>query len=287
MKIPLQGLRKAIPWYVKFIIKIIRGLLPLNYSFFAKLGFFRHGKMDDPKSALDTFQKHLSDSILPTKPFVFMELGPGDSLFSGIIAAFKGASESYLIDNGDWVSKDVTKYLRMIEFLFGAEYLAKLKIENLEDIKKIFNIHHLTHGLEDLKKLPDQLIDVSFSNAVLEHVYVDEMTGTFKELRRISKNNAISSHYIDFKDHLAYSLNNLRFSRDFWERPLVKKSGIYTNRLRFSDIEKIAGETGFKMDVIKLEKWSELPLQRNKIHPSFSSYTSEELLIQGGWIRLS
>lgn len=283
----MQKLRKAIPWYAKFGIKLVRGSLPINYSFFAKLGFFRHGKMDDPKSAVEIFQRHFSDQDLPKRSFVFLEMGPGDSLFSGIIASYKGASASYLVDHGDWVSKDVTKYLGMIEYLFGTDHLKTLNISSIEDVKRVFNIHHLTGGLADLRALPADLVDISFSNAVLEHVYASEMFDTFKELKRISKKDAVSSHYIDFKDHLAYSLNNLRFSEEFWEKPIVKKSGIYTNRLRFSDIVKAMEEAGFHCEICKVEKWPELPVKKQSLDSAFFKYSIEDLLIRDAWVKLT
>ena len=287
MKLPLQNVRKAIPWYVKFGIKLVRGTLPINYNFFATLGFFRHGKMDDPQTALNIFNNHFSKLDIPRSPFVMLELGPGDSLFTGIIAAHRGASASYLVDHGDWISRDITKYLQIIELLYGAEYLTSLNIKDLDDIKRIFNISHLTKGLDSLRSIPFESIDISFSNAVLEHVYAQEVQDIFKELKRISKKDTLSSHFIDFKDHLAYSLNNLRFSKELWEKDIVKKSGIYTNRLRFSDFVKTISSCQFQCAIKKLETWEKLPIKKNKMHTSFSSYEESDLLIKEAWVRLT
>ena len=288
MNLPLVQIRKFIPWYIKFGIKLIRGLLPINYNIFAKLGFFRHGKMDSVVYALDVFKKHFPDDInLPKVPFVFLEIGPGDSLFSGIIASSKGANKSYLIDNGNFVSNDISNYFKLIEELYGIDYLKSLEIKNLDDIKRHFNIQYMTHGLESLKSIPDNVVEISFSNACFEHVSGSLVPQYFKELKRVSRVNAFSSHCIDFKDHLSYSLNNLRFSKVFWESDLVKKSGIYTNRMRFSDMRFAIEQAGFNCQVPHVEKWDVLPTELSKLHSDFQTYKLDDLLVKVAWFRLT
>lgn len=288
MSYPLQQIRKIVPWYAKFGLKIVRGILPLNYSIFAKMGFFRHGTMDNPTYAIEIFNKHFPDANeIPKVPFVFLEIGPGDSLFSGIIASSKGAKKSYLIDYGDYVSKDIHKYRELIEILYGADYLAKLKLNDINDIKKHFNIEHLVMGLTSIRTLPENSVDLSFSNACFEHVYANEVQDYFREIRRVSKKGSISSHCIDFKDHLAYSLNNLRFSQKFWETSLVKKSGIYTNRMRLSEMKNVVTKAGFNCEVTQVEKWDRLPVPVEKLHEDFKSYKIEDLLVKVAWLRLT
>jgi hypothetical protein len=288
MAFSLVTIRKNVPWFVKFLIKIVRGSLPIPYDVFARFGLFRHGKMDNTDYAIATFESHFPDaSEIPKTPFVFLEIGPGDSLASGIIANSKGAKTSYLIDSGDYMTKDVSKYLTLIERLFGADFLKSKKFVTVDDIKKEFNIVQMTEGVNSLRTLSDKLVDLSFSNACLEHVYADEVLDYFKELKRASKDNAISSHRIDFKDHLAYSLNNLRFSRKFWEKEIIKKSGIYTNRMRLSDMKDATERAGFCCVVKATEKWEVLPIRMSKLHRDFQSFKMEDLLVKGAWLRLT
>jgi hypothetical protein len=287
MNHPLAQFRKIVPWYIKFGIKIVRGLVPINYNLFASLGFFRHGKMDDPKYAISVFNKHFPDkNEIPNSPFVFLEIGPGDSLFSGIIASHKGASKSYLIDSGVYVSKDIRKYLELIELLFGTEFLNKHTITNIEDIKKTFHIEQMIHGLDSLKSLSDHSVDLSFSNACLEHVAKDEVEAFFIELKRVSRPGSISSHCIDFKDHLSYSLNNLRFSEKFWEKDIIKKSGIYTNRVRYSEMKKASEKAGFHFVLTGLDKWPMLPMPKSQMHQDFQQFLDDDLLVKEAWIKL-
>jgi hypothetical protein len=288
MTFNLQQFRKTIPWYVKFSIKIVRGSLPIPYDFFAGLGLFRHGKMDNPDYAIATFENHFPGlAEIPKNPWVFLEIGPGDSLASGIIASSKGAKTSYLIDSGDYMTKDPAKYLILIERLFGPDFLKNKKFDTVDDIKKAFNIIQMTEGVTSLKTLPDILIDISFSNACLEHVACNEVEDLFKELKRVSRPGAISSHFIDYKDHLEYSLNNLRFSKNFWEKEIIKKSGIYTNRMRFCDMKTIMEKAGFNCEITKLGKWDILPLAENKLHKDFKSFKKDDLLVKEAWVRLT
>jgi SAM-dependent methyltransferase len=283
-----QKIRKIVPWYVKFSIKIVRGSLPIPYDVFAGLGLFRHGKMDNPDYAITTFENHFPGLIeIPKSPFVFLEIGPGDSLSSGIIASSKGAKTSYLIDSGDYMTKDITKYLVLIEKLFGTEFLKNKRLETIGDIKKEFNIIQMTEGVTSLKTISDKSIDISFSNACLEHVACNEVEDLFKELKRVSRPGSISSHFIDYKDHLEYSLNNLRFSKSFWEKPIIKKSGIYTNRIRFCDMKTIIEKAGFNCEITKLGKWDVLPLAENKLHKDFKSFKKDDLLVKEAWVRLT
>lgn len=288
MGLSFQKIRKSVPWYVKFSIKIVRGSLPIPYDFFAGLGLFRHGKMDNPDYAIATFENHFPGlKDIPKTPFVFLEIGPGDSLASGIIASSKGAKMSYLIDSGDYMTKETSKYLILIERLFGADFLKNKKFETIEDIKKQFNIIQMTEGVTSLKTLPDQIVDISFSNACLEHVACNEVAELFIELKRVSKAGSISSHFIDYKDHLEYSLNNLRFSKKFWEKEIIKKSGIYTNRMRFCEMKTIIEKAGFNCLVTKLGKWDSLPLAETKLHADFRSFQKDDLLVKEAWVRLT
>lgn len=252
------------------------------------MGFFRHGKMDNPGHAIKVFDDHFSTySNFPKGPFVFLEIGPGDSLFSAIIASSKGATLSYMIDSGDYVSKDIDGYLKLIEKLYGSDYLNNKTFKNFEDIKQRFNIIHMTNGLESIKLLPEKIVDLSFSNACFEHIDKNEVLEYFKELKRVSKASSFSSHCVDFKDHLSYSLNNLRFSNHFWGSKIVKKSGIYTNRLRFSDIKLAIEEAGFACQVTEVKKWDLLPTPVNKMHKDFQIYKIEDLLIKEAWFKLT
>lgn len=283
----VMQLRRNLPWRIKLLIKVVCGLLPVDYAAFARIGLFRHGRMDDPQHALEIFGRHFPKTDLPQAPFTFLEIGPGDSLSSAIIAAAMGAERSYLVDVGDFVSRDLHGYRRLAVQLFGEGFLRENKLDSLDDVKAVFRIQHLTTGLAALQEVPDSTVDVAFSNACLEHVHAAEIPALFAQLKRVMKPGAVSSHAIDFKDHLAYSLNNLRFSRRFWEGSMIKRSGAYTNRLRLSDMLGAMQSAGFKYTVVQQVRWEKLPLDRKCLHPDFQGYPMDDLLTKEACVRLS
>lgn len=81
-------MKKLIPWWMKIPIKIIWSRLPLQYSFWKKVGVFQHGFMDDPEYVSNVFFMHWNRAEFPAKKkrCRAMELGCGDSLASCQIA---------------------------------------------------------------------------------------------------------------------------------------------------------------------------------------------------------
>jgi hypothetical protein len=101
-------------------------------------------------------------------------------------------------------------------------------------------------------------------------------------LYRIHKPHGIASHIIDFKDHLAEGLNNLRFSERLWESELFASSGFYTNRIHAPAMLKMFESCGFENIQVRKEwRWGELPICRSVLDRSFKSVPEEDLLISG------
>lgn len=89
---------------------------------------FEHGDMNQPGWALDTFLEHARtarvvgiESGLPhikvkSDNFNVLELGPGDSLFTAVIARALGASRTWLVDAAPFATTDMSVYVELIEF---------------------------------------------------------------------------------------------------------------------------------------------------------------------------
>lgn len=124
-----NGLRKAVPWWMRIGIKIALARLPIPYGFWKRLRLFEHGDMNQPQSALDTFLEHAGmagvldmKSHLPQlrvdgDDFAVLELGPGDSLFSAVVARSLGASRSWLVDAGAYAAADIETYVGLFDLL--------------------------------------------------------------------------------------------------------------------------------------------------------------------------
>jgi SAM-dependent methyltransferase len=141
------------------------------------------------------------------------------------------------------------------------------------------NAIYLTQGLEALRTVPDQSIDFGWSHAVLEHVRRDELDATFREFNRVLRPGGRMSHRIDLEDHLAGSINSLRFPRRLWESRLIRNSGFYTNRLRAPEIIASADRAGFHV-TSSADRWAAPPLPRRRLSPEFRRMADDTLSIR-------
>jgi SAM-dependent methyltransferase len=272
--------------------KIALSRLPLPYKFWKRLRLFEHGDMDDPEKALRTFIIHaqtagiFDGARLNTRPgedFGFLELGPGDTLFTAFIANVLGATRSWLVDSGAFAAREVDAYQRLGDFLRAQGYEPPSFDAESDTDERLQQVHgaYLTDGVGSLKTIPDSSVDFCFSNAVLEHVRKDEFAALVSELRRIVKPGGVSVHRVDLKDHLGGGLNNLRFSETIWESPLFQSSGFYTNRIRFTEMVNLFEQTGFQCDVPRVACWERMPIKRDALAECFRNMPDSELTVSG------
>lgn len=274
-------LKKLIPWWLKILLKIIIAKFSINYNFFKKIKVLQHGQMHDPKQALSTFNHHWQ-RIKREPGFVFLELGPGNSVSSGIIAKAYGAKKSFLVDAGKFASEDMKEYTRLINFLISNELFridTKKEFNNLEEVLRYFNIQYLTSGTFSLLEIENGCVDIAFSHVVLEHVAKTEVEIFVKELKRISAKDATQSHCVDLRDHLDNSLNNMRFSSEIWESKTFRNSGFYTNRIGCNNFLNIFKSVGFKVELISKSTWKKMPIPKESLNQEFRNLSINELLI--------
>lgn len=270
-----------LPWWFKIAAKIVLARLPMPAGFWRQVKLFRHGAMDDPDYALRIFRHHFARAGNPEPGWTCLELGPGDSLLTALIAKAYGAGRIWLVDAGDFASTEMDGFQRLAYTLKaeGLNVPALTPYMTVQDVLEVCDATYLTHGMESLKLVPRQGVDFVFSNAVLEHVRLHEFTETMSELQRVMKPFGVQSHAVDLKDHLEASLNNLRFSPALWENNFMARSGFYTNRLRHSEIMAVLQQLGYNIEETGSRSWPALPLPRTKMHRSFSHFTDADLCI--------
>lgn len=223
-----MGLRQAVPWWLRIGAKIVLSRLPIPYGLWKRFGLFEHGDMNQPQRALETFITHartagvLMDSLADSElarlnvheDFSVLELGPGDSMFTAVIAKTLGATRSWLVDAGAFATTERNAYVKLVDFLRSKGYpVGSEMIGDLKDLLHHFNSVYLTEGVRSLGQIPDHSVDFCLSNAVLEHIPKQDFSPLASELRRILKPDGVSVHRVDLKDHLGGGLNNLRFSK--------------------------------------------------------------------------
>lgn len=291
----LSSLKSALPWWARIGTKVALARLPIPYQFWKRIGLFAHGDMNEPQRAFATFVEHartagaLDEStsspylIRNQNEFNVLELGPGDSLFTAVIAAALGASRSWLVDSGAFATSDISTYRTLFDFLRQHGYALPINtdFESLDEILKASNCEYFTGGVRSLSRLQSGSIDFCFSNAVLEHVPKAEFQLLADELFRLLKPNGISVHRVDLKDHLGGNLNNLRFSEATWEGALFRKSGFYTNRIRFREMIGILEKSGFSCSLPRVTRWTALPLPLEKLNAAYRHLRDEDLLVSG------
>lgn len=277
-----MSLKTRLPWWSKIGAKIVLSRLPAGYRAWERAGLFVHGAMDDPAYAIRVVRAHLARAGWPD--FAgrrLVELGPGDSLATAVIARALGATETWLVDAGAFARTDMEPYIRLASAL-RAEGLQAPEIHNGQDAAAMLracNAHYLTAGLASLRELPSGQVDLFFSQAVLEHVRLGEFLPVLREMHRVLAPGGLASHQIDLKDHLAAGLNHLRFRENVWESPLMAQSGFYTNRLRRTRIVELFETAGFATTVDDVRRWPQLPIPRRKLDPAFRGLSDDELLI--------
>jgi SAM-dependent methyltransferase len=234
--------------------------------------------------ALRVFQQRFARSgNLTGRGFAALELGPGDSLASAVIAAAYGATHTYLVDAGAFASSDIQVYRDTARYLRtqGLEPPDLDQVADVDGVLRASRASYSTRGLQGLREIPSASVDFIWSQAVLEHVRKREFLETMRECRRILKRGGVCSHQIDLRDHLGGALNNLRFGERVWESEVFAKSGFYTNRISFSQMLALFEQAGFVVEVSTVRRWAALPTPRKRLAQEFITVSDDELCVSG------
>lgn len=277
-------MKPRIPWWGKIGAKLVLSRLPFGYAVWQRLGLFRHGDMDTSAYALRIFYSHAERAGIKDelRGKTVLELGPGDSIASAIIAAAHGA-RAVLVDAGRFVRADIAPYLELERVLAGGG-LAPLGLSgcrNIEEILDCCGARYMTNDLEDLRQIETESVDLIFSQAVLEHVRKHRFLETMRECRRILKRSGVCSHQVDLRDHLGGALNNLRFGERIWESEFFASSGFYTNRISYRQMPELFKQAGFEMNITDVRRWDALPTPRHRLAKEFRDVADEELCVSG------
>jgi SAM-dependent methyltransferase len=272
-----------VPWQVKIAAKIVLARLPLPDHFWEKIGLFKQGGMERPEYALRIFRRHFDAVSFPKKSdnFVGLELGPGDSLCSALIARTFGASRTFLVDVEPCATLKLAVYRKMESHLLqlGMHPPNLASCRNMDDVSQACGIEYWTDGVASLRKIPTASVDFVWSNAVLSYVRRNEFAPLLRELRRIQHPQGIGSHGIPIKDIIGGKLNDLRFSAGVWESSFMARSRFYTNRLRYLELLELFRQAGFEPEVTRTLRWNDLPTPRRKMAREFVSLSDDDLSV--------
>ncbi len=102
--------------------------------------------MKQPRYAYGVFKHHYDSvtSYVNLNNYTVLELGPGDSLFTAIVAYAFGARQCYLVDTSSYATFDLEAYQEMAKFV-SEKAMLTLEIKNtktLDELLSIYNTHY-------------------------------------------------------------------------------------------------------------------------------------------------
>jgi SAM-dependent methyltransferase len=272
----------SIPWWAKIGAKLVLSRLPFGYAPWQRLGLFRHGQMDTSEYAIAVFHSHVDRAGLAGRlqDKVILELGPGDSLATAVVAATYGA-RAILVDTGAYARFTAGPYHNLQRALESRDLRPPdlSACTSLAAILERCAARYHTEGLASLREIESASIDLLFSQAVLEHVRYGEFFPTLQECRRVLRAGGICSHQIDLRDHLGGLLNNLRFSNETWESEFFASSGFYTNRIRYARMLELFEQAGFSVECTNVQRWETLPTPRRALSKEFAAIADDDLRV--------
>ncbi len=241
--------------------------------------------MDSPEYALRVFESHYARyvEVNGRPPRTILEVGPGASLMSAVIAAVHGVERAYLVDVGRFAAEDEDLYRKLNRLLRDKGHAAPdlPRPSTTTAMLRSSRGEYLTNGLASLRSLPSHSVDLIWSQAVMEHVRKSDFMDTLLEMRRLLTDDGIASHTVDLEDHLAGSLHNLEFPDRVWESSFMVRSGFYTNRIRYQEMLDMFRDAGFAIDLPEVRRWPALPLRRQRLRQPYRMLPDDDLLVMG------
>lgn len=276
-----------IPWWGKIAAKLILHRLPVPHRIWSALNVFRHSYSAwDPAAQLSAMQTHVAwfEARTGRRPRTVLELGPGEVTTRAVVNKALGIERTIFVDVGDFGTRDVAHYQRVAQAAQRAG-LTPPDLSSARDRGDVFaccGAEYHVAGVASLARLPDACADFVVSEAVIEHIRHHDLAPAFAQLRRVMTRDGLSSHAVDFQDHMGGMLNNLRFSSALWESEWMAGSGFYTNRASASEVLRLMQAAGFDVEVEARNLWHEPPTDRRRITRDLQRVWSDEDLIVRG-----
>ena len=247
--------------------------VPLTHLQWKRLGFFKHGKMENPEYAKHVCNKYSKPPIpFPGRSLEsVLELGPGEGGYTFGYALAAGCRDIVLVSPGKHFEPE--HYLN--------EDCLRICGTSIDAATARSRTRYLTRGLASFQEIHDQSIDLVFSHTVLQHVRLGDLDKIIDEMFRVTRSGGIGSHRIDFRDMLGGSINHLRISKWWWEQDWFAAGRFYTNRLRHSQMINSFKRAGFEVVVDHQDQFKSMPAAARHRSRDFADLTDEDLLISG------
>lgn len=187
------------------------------------------------------------------KDKILLEIGPGQDL--GIVLALAGFGlkniviiDPFFIDwNPDFHPEFYNQLLLRLKNIYPAADFQLIQniLEKQSHLDEQLQIYQVS--LENASCVPNELIDISISNATFEHFVLAEQA--VKELSRITKPGGLGFHQIDMRDHEHFDrpLEFLTCPNPIYRYITKISNALRGNRLRYTEYNQLFEQYGFKV----------------------------------------
>lgn len=264
------------------IENIVFTLLPPLRSLVEKYIFnpldFKADHINYSRKKFTDFKKNLTH-FTDLKEKVFLELGPGGFLGTGILALEAGVKEYIALDNGvhTFIQPKQTAYYRELLDQKSKAFHRYFVTQNQRTTYRKDKISFVSINQTSRYPLTDASVDIIYSCAVLEHVHNLDLC--FEEMARVLKPGGYMYHEVDLRDHI-FSQKSLWFLTlpDWLFRLLFRNTGGYVNRKRLSAYRTLAEKYDFRICTLTVtEKARENTLPK-KLRAQYSEEDQDALV---------
>ena len=260
-----------------------------------------------------------SESGLDCNPKVIAELGPGDSLGTGLAALLSGASRYHALDvveyanpgNNIRILHELAELFRRRASIPDHNEFPRVKptLENYEFPAHVLNDARLRDAMSDERlnliegslrniergvvtyKVPwsdpavieEHSVDMIYSQAVMEHV--DDLSHAYHAMNLWLKPTGYVSHEIDFKSHqMTTGWNGHWACGDLTWKLLCGNRPFSINRMPLSAHVSLLKEQGFDIR-LQEETRTESYIPRDRLAPSFQDISEDDLTTSSVFIQ--
>lgn len=220
---------------------------------------------------------------------IIMEVGPGQDFGMPLILMGFGAKaivvDRYLCEWDPAYHEDFYRCLRTM----AAERFSGIDASPFDSVIRhkgpvADGLTAMKIGLEEADALPRECVDISYSNATLEHLA--DVESAISQLARITRDGGIGFHQVDFRDHRDFShpLEYLILNELELRKLLEKNSWACGNAWRYTEyqhlFERVGFDTHFEPNLFAEEDYLQDVL--NRIDSRFRSTSIEAFRVLGG-----
>ena len=241
----------------------------------------------------------------------FLEVGTGRVTLVPLSFWLMGAKKTVTIDLNPYLKqelvRDTLKYISNnrseIRNTFGS-LLNESRFDSLLEFSKnphfsvrafleLCQIDYLAPSNAADTKLPPQSIDFHTSFTVFEHIPLAILKQVLEEGNKITTDNSLFLHRIDYSDHFSHSdsnisaINFLQYSDEEWNKYAGNKY-MYMNRLRHDDFIRLFESVGHEIieaQTFTSERTRQLLKDSDiKLDLQFQNKSAEILATESSWI---